>query len=656
MTEDIYDMEVKIGNFTDKFVIPPLENSISRMKKVADFNFTELKTKINDSICSFNKEFIETFNNEELLLEKIKKELKDKNLSELYDTKKESLKETFDEFKKKADEKLNSTIINDLLDKISQINVNISEKLNNSEIKDKAVDLISKIKKIREENANTTISQKLDELKVKIQSNALEKVVTNLDLSMTNFNNKIVGDLMDIQKKVEKINELREKYKDSNDTAKEIIDKLKEELQKKKEEVKIKTEEYVDKHPILKPLVEKLKEKEGEVKDKLKDKGVYDKLADYKKEFEELQDLVEKLNKTNNDNLDIIKKLIKQRLDKINGKQLVKQMTIVSQHRKELEGEMKNFTLIESSLEKLRNIFNSTKVGNSMDNQKEKARQLLNHIQNKIKTFMDDKATLKITKGIINKVNDKMDNAGLIDAINEFLKNASNVDDKIKDSILDRINGVNKTIYNIEEKVKEINGTDIKLKLDNFKDKAEDLSNISLTIEKLKAFWNTPEEQKKEKIEKLLNDLKDKINNSELIKPVVGRVKEFEINLDNTGLPDSVKSHIEKIKDLKKSLETLDLKNKEKVKETLYKLHEQLDKKIEGINGAELLLKVEEPFKDLPNLNLTLQNIKNILDDKKLKNKGKLDKLEKMKMKIKTKKNLKLLIKNLNQIQMKLNK
>ena len=102
----------------------------------------------------------------------------------------------------------------------------------------------------------------------------------------------------------------------------------------------------MDKHPILKPLVEKLKEKEGEVKDKLKDKGVYDKLADYKKEFEELQDLVEKLNKTNNDNLDIIKKLIKQRLDKINGKQLVKQMTIVSQHRKELEGEMKNFTLI----------------------------------------------------------------------------------------------------------------------------------------------------------------------------------------------------------------------------------------------------------------------------------------------------------------------
>ena len=631
LTLDLNEMEVKIGNFTDEFIIPPLEKAIDRMKTVVDFNMTELKLKIKDSICDFNKKFVETFSNEELLLDKIKKELKNKTLTEIYESKKDSLKETFDEFKKKADEKLNSSIINDILDKISQINGNISEKLNNSEIKDNVADLITKVKKLGEENSNSSIIQKIDELKDRIHDSVLEKIMTNLDESMTNFNNKLINDLLEIKNTSDKIKELREKFKDKNATVNEMIDKLKEKMDKKLEELKGKTEEFVDNHPVLKPLYDKLNEKNEELKNKAKDK-----LAEYKKEFEDLQDLVEKLNETNSENLEKIKNSIKQRLNKINGKELVKQLTKASEFQKELGEEMKNFTLIESSLERLRNVFDSNKIGENMDNQKEKVKQSLENIQNKIKDFMEDDTTLKITKGKLKNLNDKLDKAGVINAVNELLSNASNLDNNIKDSILDRIDVINKIIYNIEEKVKEINGTNIKLELDNLRNKGKDLRNISLYIQKLKDFLNTTEEVKKDKLKKLLNDIKDKVKSNQLVKPILDRINEFEKNLNNSGLPDSIKSHIDKIKGIKKALEDLDLKNKAKLKETLNDLHEKLDDKIEGINGTELLDKIEKPLKDLPNLNLTLQNINDTLNDLKLKNKDKLDKLEKLLEELKT--------------------
>ena len=287
---DVDEMEIKLANFTERFVLEPLDKSILKLQKLVDFNLTELKLNINESVCSFQQEFLKTFSNEGTLIFKLKediKELKGKNFTQIYETKKEDLKDTFDEFKKKTDEKLNSTILNDLLDKISQINANISVKIDESI--GNVSELVEKAKAIYEDNKNSTLVEKVDKLNTKIQTNILDAIVVKLDKSMTDFNNELVGNLTEIQVKVEKLKEL----KDANKT--ELAEKLKEDIKKKVEELQKNVSDYMEGNKVLKPVKDKLEELKGNITDKIEEKGLKDKINAYKKEIKDYEDLLEKL-------------------------------------------------------------------------------------------------------------------------------------------------------------------------------------------------------------------------------------------------------------------------------------------------------------------------------------------------------------------------
>ena len=608
---DVDEMEIKLANFTERFVLEPLDKSILKLQKLVDFNLTELKLNINESVCSFQQEFLKTFSNEGTLIFKLKediKELKGKNFTQIYETKKEDLKDTFDEFKKKTDEKLNSTILNDLLDKISQINANISVKIDESI--GNVSELVEKAKAIYEDNKNSTLVEKVDKLNTKIQTNILDAIVVKLDKSMTDFNNELVGNLTEIQVKVEKLKEL----KDANKT--ELAEKLKEDIKKKVEELQKNVSDYMEGNKVLKPVKDKLEELKGNITDKIEEKGLKDKINAYKKEIKDYEDLLEKLKQDGKDKLNETKYDAIKKLGEINGTMIVDTLTYIPNKRLERLEQLKNLTLVLSTFDKLKRVFNSSNAQVLFDKNYNKTFEFLDKLNKDKDAFLGDDTTLTLTKEKIKELQSKLkakaQKAGLDDSLVNNLYNTSLLNKALKDQIKKQLDIVNETIYKVEDKLKldEINRTDILAKIHSLDEPFKALPNVELTLKNIKdKLNNTDWEKVKADLQKELKDLKDKLDKSALLAPLIDKIKEIETKLNQTGLIPALDNHIDALKGLNETLlnltENLKLNNKAKLQE----LVDKVEAKIKAIDGKKITKELQELEKNLTSLVQKLQEV-----------------------------------------------
>ena len=608
---DVDEMEIKLANFTERFVLEPLDKSILKLQKLVDFNLTELKLNINESVCSFQQEFLKTFSNEGTLIFKLKediKELKGKNFTQIYETKKEDLKDTFDEFKKKTDEKLNSTILNDLLDKISQINANISVKIDESI--GNVSELVEKAKAIYEDNKNSTLVEKVDKLNTKIQTNILDAIVVKLDKSMTDFNNELVGNLTEIQVKVEKLKEL----KDANKT--ELAEKLKEDIKKKVEELQKNVSDYMEGNKVLKPVKDKLEELKGNITDKIEEKGLKDKINAYKKEIKDYEDLLEKLKQDGKDKLNETKYDAIKKLGEINGTMIVDTLTYIPNKRLERLEQLKNLTLVLSTFDKLKRVFNSSNAQVLFDKNYNKTFEFLDKLNKDKDAFLGDDTTLTLTKEKIKELQSKLkakaQKAGLDDSLVNNLYNTSLLNKALKDQIKKQLDIVNETIYKVEDKLKldEINRTDILEKIHSLDEPFKALPNVELTLKNIKdKLNNTDWEKVKADLQKELKDLKDKLDKSALLAPLIDKIKEIETKLNQTGLIPALDNHIDALKGLNETLlnltENLKLNNKAKLQE----LVDKVEAKIKAIDGKKITKELQELEKNLTSLVQKLQEV-----------------------------------------------
>lgn len=608
---DVDEMEIKLANFTERFVLEPLDKSILKLQKLVDFNLTELKLNINESVCSFQQEFLKTFSNEGTLILKLKediKELKGKNFTQIYETKKEDLKDTFDEFKKKTDEKLNSTILNDLLDKISQINANISVKIDES--KGNVSELVEKVKAIYEDNKNSTLVEKIEKLNTKIQTNILDAIVVKLDKSMTDFNNELVGNLTEIQVKVEKLKEL----KDANKT--ELAEKLKEDIKKKVEELQKNVSDYMEGNKVLKPVKDKLEELKGNITEKIEEKGLKDKIDAYKKEIKDYEDLLEKLKQDGKDKLNETKYDVIKKLGEINGTMIVDALTYIPNKRLERLEQLKNLTLVLSTFDKLKRVFNSSDAQVLFDKNYNKVFEFLDKLNKDKDAFLSDDTTLTLTKAKIkelqSKLKDRAQKVGLNDSFVNNLYNASLLNKALKDQIKKQLDIVNETIYIIEDKLKlnEINRTDILEKIHSLDEPFKALPNVELTIKNIKAkLNNTDFEKVKADLQKELKVLKDKLDESDLLTPLKDKLKEIETKLNQTGILPALDNHFDAIKGLNETLlnlnEILKLNNKAKFQE----LVDKVEAKIKAIDGKKIAKELQELEKNLTSQIQKLQEV-----------------------------------------------
>ena len=625
---DIDDMEVKLANFTERFVLEPLDKSILKMQKLADFNMTELKLNINESVCSFQQEFLKTFSNEGTLIFKLKediKELKGKNFTQIYETKKEDLKETFDEFKKKTDEKLNSTILNDLLEKISQLNENISVKIDAS--KGNVTELVEKAKAIYEDNKNSTLVEKIEKLNTKIQTNLLDKIVVSLDKSLTDFNNELIGNLTEIQVQVNKLKEL----KDANKT--ELAEKLKEDIKNKTEELKKNISDFMEGNKVLKPIKEKLEVLYENITKKIEEKGIKDKIEAYKKEIKDYEDLLEKLKQDGKDKLNETKYDIIKKLSEINGTMVVDVLTYIPNKKLERLEQLKSLTLIQSTLDKLKRVFNSTDAQVLFDENYDKVYKLLDNLNKDKDEFLNDDDTLKLTKAKIkelqSKINEKFKEAGVDTSFKLNLLNTSNLNKALKNQIKKQLDIVNATIYKVEDKLKlnDINRTDILAKIHSLDEPFKALPNVELTLKNIKDKLNSTDPKKvKAELQKLLKDLKDKLDKSALLAPLKDKLKEIETKLNKTGILPALENHIDALKGLNESLlnltDNLKLNDKAKLKE----LVDKVEAKIKAIDGKKIAKELQELEKnltsqipDLKDVELNKETVEKLLKDLKKK-------------------------------------
>ena len=608
---DVDEMEIKLANFTERFVLEPLDKSILKLQKLVDFNLTELKLNINESVCSFQQEFLKTFSNEGTLIFKLKediKELKGKNFTQIYETKKEDLKDTFDEFKKKTDEKLNSTILNDLLDKISQINANISVKIDES--KGNVSELVEKVKAIYEDNKNSTLVEKVEKLNTKIQTNILDAIVVKLDKSMTDFNNELVGNLTEIQVKVEKLKEL----KDANKT--ELAEKLKEDIKKKVEELQKNVSDYMEGNKVLKPVKDKLEELKGNITEKIEEKGLKDKIDAYKKEIKDYEDLLEKLKQDGKDKLNETKYDVIKKLGEINGTMIVDALTYIPNKRLERLEQLKNLTLVLSTFDKLKRVFNSSDAQVLFDKNYNKVFEFLDKLNKDKDAFLSDDTTLTLTKAKIKELQSKLkakaQKAGLDDSFVNNLYNASLLNKALKDQIKKQLDIVNETIYKVEDKLKldKINRTDILEKIHSLDEPFKALPNVELTLKNIKDKLNTTDLKKvKTDLKKQLKDLKDKLDKSALLAPLNDKIKEIETKLNQTGILPALDNHIDAIKGLNETLlnltENLKLNNKAKLQE----LVDKVEAKIKAIDGKKIAKELQELEKNLTSQIQKLQEV-----------------------------------------------
>ena len=604
-------MEIKLANFTERFVLEPLDKSILKLQKLVDFNLTELKLNINESVCSFQQEFLKTFSNEGTLIFKLKediKELKGKNFTQIYETKKEDLKDTFDEFKKKTDEKLNSTILNDLLDKISQINANISVKIDES--KGNVSELVEKAKAIYEDNKNSTLVEKVEKLNTKIQTNILDAIVVKLDKSMTDFNNELVGNLTEIQVKVEKLKEL----KDANKT--ELAEKLKEDIKKKVEELQKNVSDYMEGNKVLKPVKDKLEKLKGNITEKIEEKGLKDKIDAYKKEIKDYEDLLEKLKQDGKDKLNETKYDVIKKLGEINGTMIVDALTYIPNKRLERLEQLKNLTLVLSTFDKLKRVFNSSDAQVLFDKNYNKVFEFLDKLNKDKDAFLSDDTTLTLTKAKIKELQSKLkakaQKAGLDDSFANNLYNASLLNKALKDQIKKQLDIVNETIYKVEDKLKldKINRTDILEKIHSLDEPFKALPNVELTLKNIKDKLNTTDLKKvKTDLKKQLKDLKDKLDKSALLAPLNDKIKEIETKLNQTGILPALDNHIDAIKGLNETLlnltENLKLNNKAKLQE----LVDKVEAKIKAIDGKKIAKELQELEKNLTSQIQKLQEV-----------------------------------------------
>ena len=600
---DVDEMEIKLANFTERFVLEPLDKSILKLQKLVDFNLTELKLNINESVCSFQQEFLKTFSNEGTLIFKLKediKELKGKNFTQIYETKKEDLKDTFDEFKKKTDEKLNSTILNDLLDKISQINANISVKIDES--KGNVSELVEKAKAIYEDNKNSTLVEKVEKLNTKIQTNILDAIVVKLDKSMTDFNNELVGNLTEIQVKVEKLKEL----KDANKT--ELAEKLKEDIKKKVEELQKNVSDYMEGNKVLKPVKDKLEELKGNITDKIEEKGLKDKINAYKKEIKDYEDLLEKLKQDGKDKLNETKYDVIKKLGEINGTMIVDTLTYIPNKRLERLEQLKNLTLVLSTFDKLKRVFNSSDAQDLFDKNFDKFFISLLKLMDTQESFFGDNTTLKLTK---EKIKAKAQKAGLDESVINNIFNASYLKLALQDQIKKQLDKVNETIYKVEDKLKlnDINRTDILEKIHSLDEPFKSLPNVELTLKNIKDKLNTTDLKKvKTDLKKQLKDLKDKLDKSALLAPLNDEIKEIETKLNQTLLP-ALDKHVDALKGLNETLLNLTDNLKSNNKAKLQELVDKVEAKIKAIDGKKIAKELQELEKNLTSQIQKLQEV-----------------------------------------------
>ena len=546
LINEIDEIEIKLLNATEIFVIPSIQELLLKIKKIADFNMTELKINISDTICSFNQEFIKSFSYEKTHIAKLKDKFKNKNLTKIVEEDLKSINQTYSLVNFYTKLALSNTPINNLVEKIGK---KISEA---QDLPEKIVSIenfFNGIKqKINDSKNLSIINDKLDGIKEKL----VDGVISNMNASMTNFNYKLIDELIDIQNKLK---DLKENKAGNKNGIKEII-------KEKLEELKQKIQDYLNKNPYLKPIKEKFEKLE-------------DKFNAAKQEIIDLKEILKDGNEQINQGL-------KQRFyDLLNSFQSFSIDTIHIDN-KEIINQIKNLTLIQSIVNKLKEIFDSQNLNETISDKENKMKSYFEKIKKEIDEFLDDNSTLKLTKSKLNEVKDKLKEIVEIDAFKDVIGNKTNFENVLKNTGLKQIDQISKLLDLEDNKLKNVKREEI---LNAIQDLKQYFTNASKIAEAIKQPLSTFQKNVNDNLKSMINSLKDKLQKISF-NDTLDKIKN---NLEDAGLPEAFSKHFDTIKNLGEPFEKLKSKNKELFNKIIFEIQE----KIKQINGSEILDKMK---------------------------------------------------------------
>ena len=568
-------------------------------------------------------------------IKQLRNEYKDKNATanEIIQKTRESM---INNFKKIKDNLLdfleNNAFIKPIIEQIKTAEEKIKEAVNESEL----IKIIQEFINNNDNEAKNQLQESLYKIKDLLKDaskGSLKEQIANLP----NLTSAIFEEFKNILEIDELLKQLKEKFNGTsledlkdNEDVKEIIDNLKE-----------KANQFLDNTFLLKIIVNNADKLNDDLKNELKNAGIEEAVQKY---LDTLKSLPETLKELNIENNDKINKTLYDVIDKI--KEALEKNGVLEKLPKSTED-------LKEIISKIQQLPESIKLKINEDiNKTEEAIKSIKEFNNKLKDDLDE----------------KLEEAGVKDAFNQFIKNAKDLQKIINETRLNDKKYLEELYYKLGDKIsaslekgKEIleELKDVKTK-DDLVNKVNELTNLNLIMDEIKNIFDLP--KRKENIKNIFADLKqnlDKLNDEQK--------KKLEDKLDELGLKEPLETYIQGLKDLAKVVKENGEIDMELLKEQFYndqeKLKELLQKAKELGNKLKDLQpdQIKDYLKNLTNIEPIMSEVQDMFNVTKYFDSSKIalvnaledlkTKLKELEAKINTPENKKLIeeLKNLTE-------
>ena len=606
----LYENSLTFQNIEEK-VLLNLNESLSKLfemnyeniyEKIKDFNISEIKIQLNNSICKYKQKIIEISNlleplkgmiNGTNILNELKEFAEKQNLYQLFNKSKDNI---IDYIKKN----MNSSTLNE---KIVEDLDNVLTKLINYSIKN--MDIYEFIFK-------DSFEKNKDEFKIafanitkqnKVQEKMVTKIIEDLFNStkeIENFKNLNICEIFfnsvnnsNLKEMIECIKSIFDRIKnftlifESDNITKAVLEQ-KEDLEKTVSELKNKIQTLNNTN--LNKEIERLEELNNKIFKKLNE-------SETRKNIENIIKNIKQLKNTNKVFIYEIINIITERLNKANVTEISNILINLIQSNNRIIKYLENITYIET-------IFNEFKEQMKKNNTNEDIKDKINSLKKSIEKYMEENELLKpIYSNFVeykNEFNKDLISSGALETIKNF-SNIKEIIEKLNNLDVNKPEELNETINNIVEKFVSLNiSNEIKRIMEFNSQLSNAIKDLNEYIKKdiNSCSLETCIKKVKETIHSNIYNISMFINEYKNLSSKIEEIKNILSSLNNTKLNSTT---IENIQTLQKNINSNIQKSIEKLLEI-----------IENNNNAGK--KRVEDLKNLMNNTVLFSGLKPILD------------------------------------------
>ena len=581
-------------------------------EKIKDFNISEIKIQLNNSICKYKQKIIEISNlleplkgmiNETNILNELKEFAEKQNLYQLFNKSKDNIIDYI--IKNLNSSTLNEKIVEDLDNVLTKL---INYSVNNMDIYEFIFKDSNGIKHRIDDILNIFEKNK-DELKIAFanitkQNQVLEKMVTKIiedlfnstkeidnfnisEIFFNSFNNSNLKEMIEyIESISDKIKNFTSIFESDNITKaileqKEDLEKI---IYKLKNKIQTLNNTYLNKE------IEKLEDFNNKIFKKLNE-------SETRKNIENIIKNIKQLKNTNKVFIYEIINNITERLNKANVTEISNILINLIQSNNRIIKYLENITYIGT-------IFNEFKEQMKKNNSKEDIKDKINSLKKSIEKYMEENELLKPIYSNFVEYKNEFDKDLISSGALETVKNFSNIKEiieKLNNLDVNKPEELNETINNIIEKFVSLNiSNEIKRIMEFNSQLSNAIKDLNEYIKKdiNSSSLETYIKKVKETIHSNIYNISMYINEYKNFSSKIEEIKNILSSLNNTKLNSTM---LENIQTLQKNINSNIQKSIEKLLEI-----------IENNNNAGK--KRVEDLKNLMNNTVLFSGLKPILD------------------------------------------